>query len=105
MSPWFILLDEPAAGLATAEIENLTQVIRRLTQSGVGILLVEHNVPVVLDISDEITVLNFGKVIRHGSSEDVRRDPDVIQVFLGVTETDAGASFVFGQGERDAGGA
>lgn len=105
MSPRFILLDEPAAGLATAEIENLTQMIRGLTQSGVGILLVEHNVPVVLDISDEITVLNFGEVIRHGSPEDVRRDPDVIRVFLGVAQTDAGTSFVFGQGERDAGGA
>lgn len=84
MHPSFILLDEPAGGLTTQEIEHLSQVIRTLRDSGIGVLLVEHHTDFVFRISDRVTTLNVGKMIKHGVPNDVRTDPEVIRVYLGA---------------------
>ena len=84
MRPSFILLDEPAGGLTTQEIEHLSQVIHTLRSSGIGVLLVEHHTDFVFRISDRVTTLNVGKMIKHGASDEVRTDPEVIRVYLGA---------------------
>jgi ABC-type branched-subunit amino acid transport system ATPase component/ABC-type branched-subunit amino acid transport system permease subunit len=81
--PRFLLLDEPAAGLTQAEIAVLVDAVGSLITAGVGVLLVEHNVRVVLDLAEEVTVLHQGRRIASGSPELVRTDPEVIRVFLG----------------------
>lgn len=82
--PLFLLLDEPAAGLSAAEVEGLKRVLRGLARAGVGVLLVEHNMPLVLDLADEVTVLHRGSRIAHGGPAEVRRHPDVMRVYLGA---------------------
>ena len=84
MRPSFILLDEPAGGLTTQEIEHLSQVIHTLRNAGIGVLLVEHHTDFVFRICDRVTTLNVGKMIKHGASEEVRTDPEVIRVYLGA---------------------
>jgi ABC-type branched-subunit amino acid transport system ATPase component len=82
--PRFILLDEPAGGLTPAEIEQLGAVIRVMRESGVGVLLVEHHTDFVFRISDRVTTLDVGAVIKHGTPDEVKRDPEVIRVYLGA---------------------
>ena len=82
--PRFILLDEPAGGLTPAEIEHLGAVIRVMRESGVGVLLVEHHTDFVFRISDRVTTLDIGAVIKHGTPDEVKRDPEVIRVYLGA---------------------
>ena len=82
--PRFILLDEPAGGLTPAEIEHLGAVIRVMRDSGVGVLLVEHHTDFVFRISDRVTTLDVGAVIKHGTPDEVKRDPEVIRVYLGA---------------------
>ncbi|HEV3123676.1 MAG TPA: branched-chain amino acid ABC transporter ATP-binding protein/permease [Candidatus Dormibacteraeota bacterium] len=82
--PLFLLLDEPAAGLSPAEVEGLKRMLRSLSAAGVGVLLVEHNMPLVLDLADEVTVLHRGSRIAHGGPAEVRRHPDVMRVYLGA---------------------
>ena len=84
MRPSFILLDEPAGGLTTQEIEHLSQVIHTLRGAGIGVLLVEHHTDFVFRICDRVTTLNVGKMIKHGASDEVRTDPEVIRVYLGA---------------------
>ncbi len=82
--PRFLLLDEPAGGLTPAEIEHLGAVIRVMRESGVGVLLVEHHTDFVFRISDRVTTLDVGAVIKHGTPDEVKRDPEVIRVYLGA---------------------
>ena len=82
--PRFMLLDEPAGGLTPAEIEHLGAVIRVMRESGVGVLLVEHHTDFVFRISDRVTTLDVGAVIKHGTPDEVKRDPEVIRVYLGA---------------------
>jgi ABC-type branched-subunit amino acid transport system ATPase component len=82
--PRFVLLDEPAGGLTPAEIEHLGAVIRVMRESGLGVLLVEHHTDFVFRISDRVTTLDVGVIIKHGSPEEVKRDPEVIRVYLGA---------------------
>lgn len=82
--PAVLLLDEPAAGLSGEETRELGRVIRRLADDwGMAVLLIEHDVEFVLGTCDEAVVLNFGRVISSGSPEVVRRDPAVIEAYLG----------------------
>ncbi len=82
--PRFMLLDEPAGGLTPAEIAHLRAVVRVMRDSGIGVLLVEHHTDFVFRISDRVTTLDVGAVIKHGTPDEVKRDPEVIRVYLGA---------------------
>ena len=82
--PRFMLLDEPAGGLTGAEIEHLGTVVRVMRDCGIGVLLVEHHTDFVFRICDRVTTLDLGRVIKHGSPQEVRSDAEVIRVYLGA---------------------
>lgn len=82
--PRLLLLDEPAAGMNPAEKDELTTLIQQLRQRfSLTILLIEHHVPLVMGLCDRIAVLNFGERIALGTPEQVRRDPRVLEAYLG----------------------
>ena len=81
--PALLMLDEPAAGMNPAETESLAALVRRLRDSRTTVLLVEHDMGFVMDISDTVTVLNFGRRIFCGPPEAARQDPTVIEAYLG----------------------
>ena len=82
--PTVLLLDEPTAGLPAAEATRVTDVIRAISTEGVTVLLVEHNMRVVMSVSHDILVLNFGRRIAEGEPAFVRAHPDVITAYLGA---------------------
>lgn len=82
--PEVILLDEPAAGLNTAEKETMKQILKKIKDSGITILIVEHDMGIVMDISDKVTVMNFGEKIAEGKPEEVSNNAQVIEAYLGV---------------------
>jgi ABC-type branched-subunit amino acid transport system ATPase component len=84
LRPRFMLLDEPAGGLTSAEIEHLGTIIRVMRDCGIGVLLVEHHTDFVFRVSDRVTTLDVGSVIKRGTPDEVRRDPEVIRVYLGA---------------------
>ncbi len=81
--PALLLADEPAAGLNTRETKEIAVLLRRIHDTGVTILLVEHDMSLVMDISDEILVLDYGRRIAEGTPAEVRANKDVVAVYLG----------------------
>jgi branched-chain amino acid transport system ATP-binding protein len=81
--PQLLLLDEPAAGLNMQETAKLAGTIRHIRDRGITILLVEHDMSLVMDISDEISVLSFGTMIAHGTPREIQKNPEVVRVYLG----------------------
>lgn len=87
--PKLILLDEPAAGMNPAEKVELQDLIRRIRDAGVTVVLIEHDMSLVMSISDRIAVLDFGKKIADGTPLAVRENPAVIAAYLGTADEDA----------------
>jgi branched-chain amino acid transport system ATP-binding protein len=81
--PRLLCLDEPAAGLDTHESRQLGQRLRQIVDAGTPILLIDHDMGLVLEVSDHVVVLEFGQVIASGASEQVRRDARVVAAYLG----------------------
>ena len=85
--PSLLLLDEPAAGMNPQETGDLTQFIAQIRKDfNVTILLIEHHMDLVMDISDRIYVLDFGRLIAHGTPDEIQRNEKVIDAYLGVVE-------------------
>lgn len=82
--PRILLLDEPAAGLNHTETAEIEELIRKVAQSGVTVVLVEHDMKLVMNLSDHILVLDYGKKLAEGTAPEVRANPDVIAAYLGV---------------------
>ena len=82
-APRLLLLDEPTAGMNLVEVRAVAELIRQVAAEGRSVLLVEHNVRLVMEVCDRITVLNFGKVIAEGSPAEVAADRAVITAYLG----------------------
>ncbi len=81
--PRVLLLDEPAAGLSSAEMNDLRQLVSRIRDSGITVVLIEHNMALVMTLCDRVTVLASGRVLAEGTPEHVTRDPEVVATYLG----------------------
>ena len=84
MKPRMIFLDEPAAGLNPKETIEVDQLVRKVADSGITVVLVEHDMKMVMNLSDRIFVLDYGKKLAEGTGEEVRKNPDVIAAYLGA---------------------
>jgi branched-chain amino acid transport system ATP-binding protein len=89
--PKLLLLDEPAAGLDTAESQKLGMHLRQFLDGGTSIFLIDHDMGLVLNVCDYIYVLDFGRVIAEGTPAQIRRDPAVVKAYLGETAGEAQA--------------
>ena len=82
--PSILLLDEPAAGLNSAETVELRLLLERFSNTGITLLVVEHDMPFVRNLCDHVVVLNFGRMIFEGTPDEVHRDPGVMEAYLGT---------------------
>ncbi len=81
--PSMLLLDEPVSGMNASETQRFMKLIGRVRDLGISILLVEHDMPMVMGVSDRIVVLNYGRIIAQGPPAEIRGNPDVIRAYLG----------------------
>lgn len=94
--PKLLLLDEPAAGLTTQEIDELEEMVRRIAGLGISVLLIEHHVDLIMALADNVTVLDYGQVIASDAPDVIQNDPRVIEAYFGTsthhgTTAEAGA--------------
>lgn len=85
-NPKLLLLDEPTAGMNPTETRELGEQILRLRDDGLSILVIEHDMSLIHQVCDEIYVLNFGRIIAHGTPEEIRTNETVIEAYLGIEE-------------------
>ncbi len=83
INPKLLLLDEPVAGLNSTETSEIAQIIKEISQEGVTVLLIEHDMKMIMNISDEITVMNFGVKLAQGIPKEISSNKDVIKAYLG----------------------
>ena len=83
VDPHFLLLDEPAAGLSDDEVAQLDHLVRALSQRGLGVMIVEHNIGLIMDIADVVVVLDSGIVVAEGDPARVQAMPEVARIYLG----------------------
>ena len=100
--PRVLLLDEPAAGLTRADTDRLGALLRRIAACGVAVILVEHDMPLVMGVSDHILVMDAGRPIAGGTPAAIRHDPAVIRAYLGAADTPARPRAASWQGRPDA---
>lgn len=84
-APRLLIMDEPTQGLSDAEIARVVALVREISEEAM-VLLIEHNMRVVMDVADQVTVLNFGRVLAEGTPEEIRANPEVQAAYLGSTD-------------------
>ncbi|HKK56338.1 ATP-binding cassette domain-containing protein [Marinobacter sp.] len=102
LRPKVLLLDEPAAGLSRADTDKVTALLRTIAGYGIAVILVEHDMAMVMSVSDRILVLDSGQPIAWGEPEEVRSNPQVVQAYLGSTDYQAPPRPEPWSGSRDA---
>jgi len=84
--PLLLLLDEPAGGLNTAETEQFGDLIEKIKNLGITVVLIEHDMNLVMERSDQIAVLHYGKLLATGTPQEIKKNPQVVEIYLGKEE-------------------